>query len=104
MASLAALGAALATQAHAQTAAPAEAPAAAAPDAPPAAWMDTLKLHGSAELGFTINPDGPGNGLNYGQLFTDKANEVLLNQVLLTAERPLDPKAEGDDYGFKLKA
>jgi hypothetical protein len=102
MVSLAALGTALTVHAHAQTAAPAEAPAAAA-DAPPAAWADTLKIHGSAELGFTINPDGPGNGLNYGQLFTDKANEVLLNQVLLTAERPLDPKAEGNDYGFKLQ-
>lgn len=99
MVSLAVLGAALAGQAHAQTAAP----AAAAADAPPAAWSDTLKLHGSAELGFTINPQGPGNGLNFGQLFTDKANEFLLNQILLTAERPLDPKAEGDDYGFKLQ-
>ena len=100
MVSLAVLGAALTAQASAQTAPPADPPAA---DAPPAAWADTLKIHGSAELGFTINPDGPGNGLNYGQLFTDKANEVLLNQVLLTAERPLDPKAEGNDYGFKLQ-
>jgi hypothetical protein len=101
MVSLAVLGAALAAQASAQTAPPADPPAAA--DAPPAAWADTLKIHGSAELGFTINPAGPGNGLNYGQLFTDKANEVLLNQVLLTVERPLDPKAEGNDYGFKLQ-
>jgi len=98
--SLAALGAAVTAQANAQTAPPADPPAA---DAPPAAWADTLKIHGSAEAGFTINPDGPGDGLNYGQLFTDKANEPLLNQVLLTVERPLDPKAEGDDYGFKLQ-
>ena len=100
MVSLAVLGTALTAQASAQTAPPANPPAA---DAPPAAWADTLKIHGSAEAGFTINPDGPGNGLNYGQLFTDKANEFLLNQVLLTAERPLDPKAEGNDYGFKLQ-
>lgn len=98
---LAALGTGLTAPAIAQTAPPADAPA--APDAPPAAWADTLKIHGSAEAGFTINPDGPGNGLNYGQLFTDKANEPLLNQILLTVERPLDPKAEGDDYGFKLQ-
>jgi len=100
MVSLAALGAALTAQANAQTAPSADPPAAAAP---PAAWADTLKLHGSVEAGITINPNGPGDGLNFGQLFTDKANEPLLNQILLTAERPLDPKAEGDDYGFKLQ-
>ena len=98
MVALAAFGSVLATGAIAQTATPPAAPA------EPAAWSDTLKLHGSLEAGFTINPDGPGDGLNYGQLFTDKANVPLLNQLLLTAERPLDPKAEGDDYGFKLQA
>ena len=108
MTSLAALGGALAAEANAQTAAPADTQTAAPADAPaapaaPAAWVDTLRFHGSLEAGFTINPQGPGNGLNFGQLFTDKANEPLLNQVLLTAERPLDPKAEGDDFGFKLQ-
>jgi hypothetical protein len=27
----------------------------------------------------------PGDGLNFGHLFTDKANTLLLNQILLTA-------------------
>lgn len=106
MVALAAFGSVLAAGAEAQTTPPPAAPATdATPAAPaePAAWADTLKIHGSLEAGFTINPDGPSDGLNYGQLFTDKANVPLLNQVLLTAERPLDPKAEGNDYGFKLQ-
>jgi hypothetical protein len=97
---LAAFGGVLTASAQAQTAAPADATAA---PAAPAAWADTMTIHGSIEAGFTINPDGPDNGLNFGQLFTDKANVPLVNQALLTFERPLDPKAEGDDYGFKIQ-
>ena len=106
-AALAALGGTIAVSAQIELAAAQTAPTSDTPAAPPeapAAWSDTLKLHGSLEAGFTINPAGPGDGLNFGQLFTDKSNEPLLNQLLLTAERPLDPKAEGDDYGFKLQA
>ncbi len=36
-------------------------------------------------------------------MFTDKANTALLNQILLTATRPLDPKATDYDLGFKLQ-
>jgi hypothetical protein len=72
-------------------------------DAAPAAWADTLKLSGHIEAGITGNPDGPRNGLNFGHLFTDRANTPLLNQLMLTAERPLDPKATGYDFGFKLQ-
>ena len=50
-----------------------------------------------------LNGDNPGDGLNFGHLFTDKANTPLLNQILLTAQRPLDPKATGYDFGFKLQ-
>ena len=46
-------------------------------------------------------PHGPKN--NFGQLFTDKPNTVLLNQILLTANKPLDPKATDFDWGFKLQ-
>src|SRR5262249_5252420 len=35
--------------------------------------------------------------------FDDRANQPMLNQVLLTANKPLDPKAEGFDWGFKLQ-
>jgi hypothetical protein len=74
-----------------------------AADAAPAKWMDTLKFSARIEFGATLNPDDPGNDINFGHLFTDRSNSVLLNQVLLTAERPLDPKAEGYDFGFKLQ-
>jgi uncharacterized membrane protein YadS len=39
--------------------------------------------------------------LNWGHLFTDKANTPLLNQTILTVQRPLDPKATDYDFGFK---
>src|SRR6266403_1345626 len=71
--------------------------------AAPANWSDTLKFSGHSEAGITGNPDDPSNGINFGQLFTDRANRPLLNQILLTAERPLDPKATGYDFGFKLQ-
>lgn len=71
--------------------------------AAPGAWSDTLKFSGHIEAGITANPDSPSNGLNFGHLFTDRANTPLLNQLLLTAERPLDPKATSYDFGVKLQ-
>jgi hypothetical protein len=71
--------------------------------AAPANWSDTLKFWGHVEAGITGNPDDPSNGINFGHLFTDRANRPLLNQLLLTAERPLDAKATGYDFGFKLQ-
>ena len=44
------------------------------------------------------------SGGNFGHLFTDKANSLLLNQAVLTVQRPLDPKATGYDFGFKVQA
>ena len=76
-----------------------------APAAPaaPAAWLDTLKFSGHVEAGITFNTDDPKNGLNFGHLFTDRSNQLLLNQALLTLERDVDPKATGYDFGFKLQ-
>jgi hypothetical protein len=83
----------------ATTTAPAPAPA---PDAPPPGfWIDGIHLSAQIEAGVTGNFDGPKQ--NFGQLFTDKPNTVLLNQILLTANKPLDPKATGFDWGFKLQ-
>lgn len=96
--------------AHAQTApAPAEQPAApaaapAAADAPPPGlWIDGIHLSAQFDAGFNINPSNPGNGLNFGQAFTDHANQATLDQVLLTANKPLDPKNSGFQWGFKLQ-
>jgi Putative beta-barrel porin-2, OmpL-like. bbp2 len=86
--------------AHAQApAAPAPAPAPAAP----AQWQDTVTFGLQIEGGIILNPASPANGLNFGQLFTDRSNDFQLNQVLFTMQRPLDPKATGYDVGFKLQ-
>jgi hypothetical protein len=94
-----------AMSASAQTpvpAAPAATEAAPAADAPPPGlWINGIHLGAQIEGGITGNPAGPKN--NFGQLFTDKPNTVLLNQLLLTANKPLDPKATGFDWGFKLQ-
>jgi len=70
---------------------------------PPAKWSDTLTLGGWVNAGITFNTDSPKNGLNWGQLYTDRANSLLLNQFSLFATRPLDPKATGYDFGFTLQ-
>ena len=50
-----------------------------------------------------FNPFRPSTGLNWGQLFTDHANQAQLNQLLLTAEKPLDPKNSNFQWGFKFQ-
>ncbi|MBV8215859.1 MAG: porin [Verrucomicrobia bacterium] len=61
-----------------------------------------FKLYGWIEGGLTGNPDSPIDNHNFGHLFTDRANEPLLNQVSIVAERALDPNATGFDWGFKV--
>jgi hypothetical protein len=78
---------------------PAVAPAADAP--PPGFWINGIHLSAQIEGGITGNFAGPKQ--NFGQLTTDKPNTVLLNQILLTANKPLDPKATDFDWGFKLQ-
>ena len=48
-------------------------------------------------------PKRPLHGLNFGQTFTDHANQVQLNQLLLTANKPLDPKNSDYQWGFKAQ-
>ncbi len=80
------------------------APAPAAEAAPPPGlWIDGIHLSGQLDAGFNLNPMRPGNGLNFGQLFTDHANQATLNQLLLTANKPLDPKNADFQWGFKLQ-
>jgi hypothetical protein len=62
-----------------------------------------FKLYGWIEGGITGNPDAPVDSHNFGHLFTDRANEPLLNQVVITGERALDPNATGFDWGFKAQ-
>ena len=67
-------------------------------------WWDTLTITGQIEVGLTANGANPTDGINFGHLFTDKANALLLNQTMLTVQRALDPKATGYDFGFKVQA
>lgn len=83
-------------------AAPAQVAQAAQP-AQPAEWLDAVKFYGHLEAGFTGNPDDPGNQRNLGRLFDDHANRPVVNQLMFDAERPLDPKATGYDFGFKFE-
>src|SRR5260370_1389588 len=72
---------------------------------PPApSWWDTLTITGHVEVGAAFNGGSASTAVNFGQLFTDRANSLLLNQALLTIQRPLDPKATGYDFGFKFQA
>jgi hypothetical protein len=80
---------------------PAPAPAPAAP--PPGLWIDGIHLSAQLDAGFNLNPMRPSTGLNFGQLFTDHANQATLNQLLLTANKPLDPKNPDFQWGFKLQ-
>ena len=80
---------------------PAPTPAAEAP--PPGYWINGIHLSAQLDAGFNLNPMRPSTGLNFGQLFTDHANEATLNQLLLTANKPLDPKNPNFQWGFKLQ-
>ncbi len=83
---------------------PAKAAEAAPAPAAPTSWVGGIKLSAQFEGGALISPTNPSDGLNFGHLFTDRANQFVLNQALLTAQRATDPKATDYDFGFKLQA
>ena len=78
------------------------APAAAAPAAP-TTWAGGIKFSGHVEAGATFNPDSPDDGVNFGHLFTDKSNQLVLNSFALTAERDPDTSSKTVDIGFKIQ-
>jgi hypothetical protein len=61
-----------------------------------------LSIYGWVETGFTGNVDAPKDNQNFGRLFDDRSNELVMNQAVITAERVLDPKVRFD-WGFKLQ-
>ena len=69
----------------------------------PKAPEPRFKLYGWIDAGFTGNTDAPNDRTNFGHLFTDRANEPMLNQAVITAERALDPSVTGFDWGFKVQ-
>ncbi|HEY5226031.1 MAG TPA: outer membrane beta-barrel protein [Methylovirgula sp.] len=70
---------------------------------PPPSWWSTFTVGGVIDAGITGNPDLGSGDVNFGRLFTDKANMPLLNQVSLIAQRPIDPNAKTIDFGFKVQ-
>ena len=62
-----------------------------------------FKISGWIDSGITFNPDSPQSNQNFGRLFDDRANEPLLNQVVINFERALVPQPDQFDWGFKLQ-
>ena len=71
--------------------------------APAPAPEPRFKISGWIDNGITFNPDSPPDNQNFGRLFDDRANEPLLNQVVINFERALAPQAGEFDWGFKLQ-
>ena len=76
-----------------------------APSTPatPASWADTITLNEQLEGGIVANPARPTDGENFGDIYTDHANQAQLNQILVTLTRATDPNAKGYDAGFDLQ-
>jgi hypothetical protein len=62
-----------------------------------------FKISGWIDSGITFNPDSPQSNQNFGRLFDDRADEPLLNQVVINFERTLVPQSGQFDWGFKLQ-
>src|SRR5438309_3098691 len=60
-------------------------------------------ISGWIDGGITFNPDIPRDNQNFGRLFDDRANEPLLNQLVINFERALAPQPGEFDWGFKLQ-
>lgn len=69
----------------------------------PTSWVSGIKLSVSADAGIVSNVNRPADGLNFGHIYTDKASQVQLNQILVTATRPVNSSAPGFDFGFNLQ-
>src|SRR5262245_2858364 len=62
-----------------------------------------LKLSGWIDSGVTFNPASPNDNQNFGRFFDDRANEPMLNQLVVNFERALAPPPGEFDWGFKLQ-
>ncbi len=67
------------------------------------AVVSRIKLSGDLAGGITANPANPRDRQNFGRLFTDRSNEPMLNQFVLTLERALDSEQNDVDWGFRLQ-
>jgi hypothetical protein len=71
--------------------------------APAPRWLDTMTIDGYVEGGVGFNFNQPWNGVSWGDLYTDRANWPTFNGLVVTAMRPIDPKSDNYDFGFKVQ-
>jgi len=69
---------------------------------PMGSWVDGITFGGVIAGGGTWNTANPRDNSNFGRLI-DSEDGLQLNQILLTAQRPIDPTSKDYDYGFKLQ-
>jgi hypothetical protein len=69
----------------------------------PTAAEPRFKISGWIETGITTNPDSPRDNQNFGRLFDNRANEPMLNQLVINFERALAPQPGAFDWGFKFQ-
>jgi len=62
-----------------------------------------FKISGWIDSGITFNPASPQDNQNFGRFFDDRANEPLVNQLVINFERALAPQPGEFDWGFKLQ-
>src|SRR6476646_7937722 len=65
-------------------------------------WFKDVKFSGYVEVGGIGNSSSPDSGLTWGQLFTDRNTEIMMNQLSLIASRDIDSKKQYD-FGFKFQ-
>lgn len=70
---------------------------------PPPSWLSTVTVDGYVEGGIAISPGQPFNKLNFGHLYTDRANWPNFNGAVLTVQRPIDSASPHYDFGFKVQ-
>jgi hypothetical protein len=73
------------------------------PAAPPANWADTIAFSGHVEGGMSFNAADKTGSEMIGDVNNDKANQFMLNQAMLTVERPIDSTSSDVDFGFRLQ-
>jgi hypothetical protein len=66
-------------------------------------WADGIKFSGHVDAGASFNAASKSGSELIGNATNDKANQLMLNQVMATVERPIDSKASGYDFGFRLQ-
>jgi hypothetical protein len=65
-------------------------------------WFKDVKFSGYVEVGGIGNTSSPASGLTWGQLFTDRNTEIMMNQLSFIASRDIDSKKQYD-FGFKFQ-